>query len=118
MLAEAHTHDPLSFFGDHAALADKPAFKRFLAPLRSRDWVVYPKGPFAGPQTVLDYLGGSYLAGIQPTDPALSRAETDRGFRDVTTGSRRPGPSIALSTCDLSSGRATRTTRTLVAATD
>ncbi len=45
-----------SFFGDHAALADKRAFKRFLAPLRSREWVVYTKQPFAGPQAVLAYL--------------------------------------------------------------
>src|SRR5436190_6560226 len=34
MLAEAHAHDRIKFFGDHAALADKRAFKRFLAPLR------------------------------------------------------------------------------------
>src|SRR6516164_8591689 len=36
--------------------ADKPAFKRFLVPLRSREWVVYIKEPFAGPEQVLRYL--------------------------------------------------------------
>jgi len=56
MLAEAHTQDRLRFFGDHAALADKRAFKRFLAPLRRREWVVYTKEPFAGPEQVLRYL--------------------------------------------------------------
>src|SRR5499433_3810755 len=56
MLAEAHAQHRLRFFGDHAALADKPAFKRFLAPLRRREWVVYTKQPFAGPQQVLRYL--------------------------------------------------------------
>ena len=56
MLAEAHAQDRLRFFGDHAALADKPAFKRFLAPLRRREWVVYIKEPFAGPEQVLRYL--------------------------------------------------------------
>jgi hypothetical protein len=56
MLAEAHGQDRLAFFGEHAALADKRAFKRFLAPLRRREWVVYAKEPFAGPQAVLAYL--------------------------------------------------------------
>ena len=56
MLAEAHAQDRLTFFGDHAALADKRAFKRFLAPLRRREWVVYTKEPFAGPEQVLRYL--------------------------------------------------------------
>src|SRR2546421_2518840 len=56
MLAEAHAHHRIRFFGDHAALADKRAFKRFLAPLRRREWVVYTKEPFAGPEQVLRYL--------------------------------------------------------------
>src|SRR6201989_3716610 len=56
MLAEAHAQDRIRFFGDHAALADKRAFKRFLAPLRRREWVVYTKEPFAGPEQVLRYL--------------------------------------------------------------
>jgi|SRR5262245_20303107 len=56
MLVKAHTRDRLTFFGDHAALADKKAFKRFLAPLRKSDWVVHTKNPFAGPEQVLRYL--------------------------------------------------------------
>ena len=35
MLTQAHTEDRLKFFGAHSGLADKKAFKRFLAPLRS-----------------------------------------------------------------------------------
>src|SRR5262249_33222459 len=56
MLAEAHAQDRIRFFGDHAALADKRAFKRFLAPLRRREWVVYTKEPFAGRERALRYL--------------------------------------------------------------
>src|SRR5216683_2413547 len=41
---------------DHARLADKAAFKAYLAPLREIDWVVYAKEPFAGPRQVLRYL--------------------------------------------------------------
>ena len=56
MLIKAHAQDRLKFFADHSALADKPAFKRFLAPLRKIEWVVYTKNPFAGPEQVLRYL--------------------------------------------------------------
>jgi hypothetical protein len=56
MLSKAHAQDRLKFFADHSALADKRAFKRFLAPLRKIEWVVYSKNPFAGPEQVLRYL--------------------------------------------------------------
>jgi hypothetical protein len=56
MLAKAHRQGHLRFFGDHAALADRRAFKRFLAPLRKIEWVVHTKEPFAGPRQVLRYL--------------------------------------------------------------
>jgi hypothetical protein len=46
----------LSFFGDLAGLADRRAFLAYLAPLRKREWVVYAKQPFAGPEQVLAYL--------------------------------------------------------------
>jgi putative transposase/transposase-like zinc-binding protein len=56
MLVKAHAQGRLTFFRDHAGLADRRAFKRFLAPLRKIEWVVYTKNPFAGPQQVLRYL--------------------------------------------------------------
>ena len=56
MLSKAHAQDRLKFFADHSALADKRAFKRFLAPLRKIEWVVNTKKPFAGPEQVLRYL--------------------------------------------------------------
>jgi hypothetical protein len=46
----------LSFFADHAGLADAQAFTAFLAPLRQTEWVVYAKRPFGGPEAVLAYL--------------------------------------------------------------
>jgi hypothetical protein len=39
------------------ALCPPPAWAAFLTALRKKDWVVYAKRPFAGPQGVLDYLG-------------------------------------------------------------
>jgi hypothetical protein len=56
MLVKAHAQDRLKFFADHSALADRRAFKRFLAPLRRSEWVVHTKEPFAGPEQVLRYL--------------------------------------------------------------
>src|SRR6202166_2181433 len=56
MLVAAHHAGHLQFFGDHARLADKAAFKAYLKPLREIDWVVYAKEPFAGPRQVLRYL--------------------------------------------------------------
>ena len=40
----------------NAGLADAKAFRRWLAPMRRCEWVVYAKRPFAGPQAVLAYL--------------------------------------------------------------
>jgi len=55
-LAKLHREGRLAFFGDHAGLADRPAFDAFLEPLRTIEWVVYAKEPFAGPKAVLAYL--------------------------------------------------------------
>lgn len=56
-LARAHEHDKLTFHGASAYLAQPLAFKRLLASLRAREWWVYAKPPFAGPEQVLAYLG-------------------------------------------------------------
>ena len=50
------TASKLSFFGDLARLSDRQAFMTLLAGQRRRDWVVYAKRPFAGPDQVLGYL--------------------------------------------------------------
>jgi hypothetical protein len=56
MLSNAHAAGRLKFFGDYQHLADKRAFKAYLAPLWHTDWFVYAKRPFAGPEHVLAYL--------------------------------------------------------------
>jgi putative transposase/transposase-like zinc-binding protein len=55
-LVAAHAAGELQFFGEHAALSERKAFATYLAPLRSREWVVYSKRPFGGPEDVLRYL--------------------------------------------------------------
>jgi Putative transposase/Transposase zinc-binding domain len=55
-LAQAHRDGQLQFFGEYADLADAAVFAQWLVPLRSTEWVVYAKRPFAGPEAVLAYL--------------------------------------------------------------
>jgi hypothetical protein len=56
MLKAAHEAGRLQFFGDHAGLEDKAAFKTWLEPLYTTNWHVHAKRPFAGPEQVLAYL--------------------------------------------------------------
>ncbi len=55
-LLALHAAGQLGFFGEVQELADRRAFLRYLAPLRRKNWVVYAKPPFAGPEAVLAYL--------------------------------------------------------------
>ncbi len=55
-LASAQRTGQLQFFGDFTHLADPTAFDGWLAPMRTCEWVVYAKRPFAGPAAVLAYL--------------------------------------------------------------
>lgn len=55
-MGKLHRAGQLRFFGEDAHLAEAAAFARWLAPLRTTEWVVYAKRPFAGPEAVLAYL--------------------------------------------------------------
>jgi len=55
-LTAAHDAGELCFFGEYAELADPASFRQWLVPLRSCEWVVYAKRPFAGPEQVFTYL--------------------------------------------------------------
>jgi hypothetical protein len=51
-------HDgELNFHGDLKLLAQPKTFAAWLRPLFRKDWVVYSKRPFGGPEHVLRYLG-------------------------------------------------------------
>jgi Putative transposase/Transposase zinc-binding domain len=47
----------LAFFGDLAALRERPAFTAYLSPWEESEWVVYAKPPFGGAGQALAYLG-------------------------------------------------------------
>jgi Putative transposase/Transposase zinc-binding domain len=55
-LADAHAAGRLAFFGEIENLRRREAFKTYLVPLKRKNWFVYTKPPFAGPQAVLAYL--------------------------------------------------------------
>ena len=55
-LVELFDAGRLQFHGSQAALHDRSAFLRHLAPIRKKPWIVYAKPPFAGPAAVLAYL--------------------------------------------------------------
>jgi len=55
-LTAAYGRGQLQCYGEFVALSDPAAFAAWLAPLRSCEWVVYAKRPFAGPEAVLAYL--------------------------------------------------------------
>jgi hypothetical protein len=56
-LEESYAAGKLQFHGLLKQWSDPHSFARYLAPLRDRQWVVYAKPPFGGPEKVLDYLG-------------------------------------------------------------
>jgi hypothetical protein len=57
LIQQAFDRGELEFFSDLQPLADRQAFARYLEPPRKKEWIVYAKAPFAGPQQVLDYVG-------------------------------------------------------------
>jgi Putative transposase/Transposase zinc-binding domain len=56
-LRRAFQDGQLSFYGDLQPLAQPKTFFAWLRPLFRKDWVVYAKRPFGGPEYVLRYLG-------------------------------------------------------------
>src|SRR5271156_3291302 len=56
-LKRAFQNGQLNFHGDLKLLAQPKTFAAWLRPLFRKDWVVYSKRPFGGPEHVLRYLG-------------------------------------------------------------
>jgi hypothetical protein len=56
-LKSAFQRDQLHLSGDLAPLAQPKIFASWLRPLFRKDWIVYSKPPFGGPDYVLQYLG-------------------------------------------------------------
>jgi hypothetical protein len=57
LLEQAFDRGELKFFSALEQLRERETFHRYLEPLRQKEWIVYSKAPFAGPEQVLDYVG-------------------------------------------------------------
>src|SRR5271169_5861772 len=91
MLLAAHDAGRLQFFGKHAHLADKTAFKAYLALLHRTKWFVYSKRPFARPEQVLAYLA-RYTHRVAISNSRLIAADaTGVTFRYKDYRSEGPG---------------------------
>jgi hypothetical protein len=55
-LRKAFDAGDLQFFSSLESLRTRDAFLRHIAPIPKKDWVVYAKRPFAGPEQVLKYV--------------------------------------------------------------
>jgi len=79
----------------------KPAaFRRWLRPCLRRQWIVYAKRPFAGPQTVLAYLCrythrvGLTNRRLQALNPAAGTVSFD--YKDYADGARHKSLALSL----------------------
>jgi hypothetical protein len=90
MLKAAHDAGRLQFFGPHAGLADKAAFKAWLEPLYTTNWHIHAKRPFAGPEQVLAYLA-RYTHRVAISNSRL-RAVDARGVTFTFKDYRVEGP--------------------------
>jgi hypothetical protein len=75
---------------DRGDLGSDGALPALLHRLRQHDWVVYAKPPFAGPESVLRYLG-RYTHRIALSNRRILRVEADQvalRYRDYADGSR------------------------------
>jgi hypothetical protein len=90
-LSRLYQQGKLSFHGSLAQLNDPGTFTRFLAALGRKEWVVYAKPPFGGPQQVLAYLG-RYTHRIAISNHRLIKLEADQvtfSWKDYRHGHRQ-----------------------------
>jgi len=89
-LDKAFLAGKLTFFSSLQHLNEHSAFLRHLAPVRTAEWVVYSKPPFAGPQQVLDYVG-RYTHRIAISNNRLLSIDNDKvrfRWKDYRNGNR------------------------------
>jgi hypothetical protein len=90
-LRAAHQAGQLKFAGSTAPLASPAAWRTLVRALYQKDWVVYAKEPFGGPEQVLKYLTG-YTHRVALTNRRLVKLEDGRvtfTWKDYADGCRR-----------------------------
>jgi hypothetical protein len=95
-LQAAFAQGRLEFYGQLRELAHPAGFQDFRASLYQKDWVVYAKPPFGGPEQVLRYLA-RYTHRVAISNGRLISLENGRvGFRwrDSQDGNQRKETSL------------------------
>jgi hypothetical protein len=77
LLEDARDAGKLSLLGSTESLAQSGNWSQWLLALRCRDWVVYAKPPFGGPQQVLKYLA-RYTHRVAISNQRLLSFENDQ----------------------------------------
>jgi hypothetical protein len=90
-LRKLHAAGTLTFYGGHAGLAEPTAFAAWLREHYGKDWVVYAKKPFGGPEQVLKYLA-RYTHRVALSNRRLQRLDGDQvtfEAKDYAAGGKR-----------------------------
>jgi hypothetical protein len=90
LLKRAHKGGELEFHGKLSELAQPAAFERRIDASVQRDWVVYAKRPFGGPQQVLRYLA-RYTHRVAISDQRLLELKDGQvrfQYKDYADGQR------------------------------
>ena len=90
-LKAAHAAGKLKFAGSLAPLAHPAAFARLLTQAYGREWVVYSKPPFGGPQQTLKYLA-RYTHRVAISNARLldvSDSGVTFSYKDYAAGGKR-----------------------------
>ncbi len=90
-LKQAYEDDKLKFSGVVEPLKDPVCFGELIKSLRSKQWVVYSKAPFGGPEKVLDYLG-RYTHRVAISNNRILDVDGERvtfSYRDRSDGNKK-----------------------------
>lgn len=96
LLRQAYQQGQLEFHGRLAPWAERNAFRRFLADVATREWVVHSKRPFREPSCVLKYLA-RYTHRVAISNRRLVRYHAGRvTFRYKDYAARGRGRTMTL----------------------
>jgi hypothetical protein len=95
LIRSAYDNNEFKIIGEIDQLSNYNIFNELMMTLASKDWVVYSKKPFAGPEQVINYLGG-YTHRIAISNFRLVKIEGEKIFFKVRDKDN-PGKSKVIS---------------------
>ena len=93
LLKQSHGGGELTLKGSLAPYSSQAAFKTWLSPLYAKEWVVYAKPPWNGPQQVLKYLADQHAFGWPSPIDACYRSmagKSPSATRTIAAGTGNP----------------------------